>query len=41
MPLVDTSILLTRSFNGGREVIWSAERDGWNHFYLYDADKAR
>lgn len=39
VPLVDTSILLTRSFNGGREVIWSAERDGWNHFYLYDADK--
>jgi len=38
-PLVDTSILLTRSFNGGREVIWSAERDGWSHFYLYDADK--
>jgi dipeptidyl aminopeptidase/acylaminoacyl peptidase len=39
VPLVDTSILLTRSFNGGREVIWSAERDGWSHFYLYDADK--
>jgi dipeptidyl aminopeptidase/acylaminoacyl peptidase len=38
-PLVDTSILLTRSFNGGREVIWSAERDGWSHFYLYDAEK--
>ena len=38
VPLVDTSILLTRSFNGGREVVWSAERDGWNHFYLYDAE---
>jgi dipeptidyl-peptidase-4 len=38
VPLVDTSILLTRSFNGGREVIWSAERDGWNHFYLYDVE---
>jgi dipeptidyl-peptidase 4 len=39
-PLVDNSILVTRAFNGGREVIWSAERDGWSHFYLYDADNA-
>jgi dipeptidyl aminopeptidase/acylaminoacyl peptidase len=39
-PLVSTSVLVTRPFNGGREVIWSAERDGWNHFYLYDAEKA-
>ena len=38
-PLVSTSVLVTRGFNGGREVIWSAERDGWNHFYLYDAEK--
>ena len=38
-PLVSTSVLVTRAFNGGREVIWSAERDGWNHFYLYDAEK--
>ncbi|WP_447755600.1 DPP IV N-terminal domain-containing protein [Sphingopyxis fribergensis] len=21
----------------GRELIWSSERDGWNHLYLYDA----
>ncbi|MDW7695989.1 DPP IV N-terminal domain-containing protein [Flammeovirgaceae bacterium SG7u.111] len=20
----------------GKEIIWSSERDGWNHFYLYD-----
>lgn len=39
VPLVDTSILLTRAFNGGREVVWSAERDGWNHFYLLDAER--
>ena len=39
-PLVDNSIIVTRAFNGGREVVWSAERDGWSHFYLYDADKA-
>ena len=35
-----TRSCVTRAFNGGREVIWSAERDGWNHFYLYDAEKA-
>ena len=39
-PLISNSILTTRAINGGREVIWSAERDGWNHFYLYDAEKA-
>jgi dipeptidyl aminopeptidase/acylaminoacyl peptidase len=22
--------------NGGREIIWMSERDGWNHLYLYD-----
>jgi dipeptidyl aminopeptidase/acylaminoacyl peptidase len=35
--LIDTSILITRAINDGRERIWSSERDGWNHFYLYDA----
>jgi dipeptidyl aminopeptidase/acylaminoacyl peptidase len=35
--LIDTSILVTRAINDGRERIWSSERDGWNHFYLYDA----
>jgi dipeptidyl-peptidase 4 len=34
--LIDTSILITRPINDGRERIWSSERDGWNHFYLYD-----
>jgi len=34
--LVDTSILVTRAISDGRERIWSSERDGWNHFYLYD-----
>ena len=23
--------------NGGEELIWMSERDGWNHLYLYDA----
>ncbi len=22
--------------NGGDEIIWASERDGWNHLYLYD-----
>jgi dipeptidyl aminopeptidase/acylaminoacyl peptidase len=34
--LIDTSILVTRAINDGRERIWSSERDGWNHLYLYD-----
>jgi len=25
--------------NGGDEIIWSSERDGWKHLYLYDARK--
>jgi dipeptidyl aminopeptidase/acylaminoacyl peptidase len=29
---------VTRTLNGGREIVWSSERDGWNHFYLYDAE---
>jgi dipeptidyl-peptidase 4 len=37
--LIDTSILVTRAINDGRERIWSSERDGWNHFYLYDTQK--
>lgn len=24
--------------NDGKEIIWSSERDGWNHLYLYDAN---
>ena len=27
---------MTRAINDGRERIWSSERDGWNHFFLYD-----
>ena len=22
----------------GREIVWTSERDGWNHLYLYDGD---
>ena len=24
--------------NGGRQIIWWSERDGWGHYYLYDGD---
>ncbi|HET6279051.1 MAG TPA: DPP IV N-terminal domain-containing protein, partial [Candidatus Polarisedimenticolia bacterium] len=26
-----------RIINDGAEVVWQSERDGWSHFYLYDA----
>jgi dipeptidyl aminopeptidase/acylaminoacyl peptidase len=26
-----------RDLNGGKEIIWFSERDGWAHLYLYDA----
>jgi dipeptidyl aminopeptidase/acylaminoacyl peptidase len=38
--LIDTSILITQPINDGRERIWSSERDGWNHLYLYDTQTA-
>lgn len=37
-PLVNTYILMTRTLNGGKELIWSSERSGWPHLYLYDAE---
>ncbi len=24
--------------NGGKEMVWWSERDGWGHYYLYDGD---
>ncbi|HXT87457.1 MAG TPA: DPP IV N-terminal domain-containing protein [Verrucomicrobiae bacterium] len=27
-----------RKVGNGRELIWWSERDGWGHYYLYDAD---
>jgi hypothetical protein len=26
-----------RLVNGGQELVWWSERDGWGHYYLYDA----
>lgn len=33
---VDPTIQTIRSINDGAEFIWSSERSGWNHLYLYD-----
>jgi dipeptidyl-peptidase 4 len=27
-----------RLVNGGKEMVWWSERDGWGHYYLYDGD---
>ena len=27
-----------RLADNGQELIWWSERDGWGHYYLYDAD---
>lgn len=38
----DTYIFVRNSYRydtaGGKEIIWSSERDGWNHLYLYDGE---
>jgi dipeptidyl-peptidase 4 len=33
---IDTQAL--RQIGNGQELIWWSERDGWGHYYLYDAD---
>lgn len=33
---VDPNISEMERVNGGEEVLWTSERDGWNHLYLYD-----
>lgn len=32
---------LVRDLNGGTEIIWFSERDGWGHLYLYDGKTGR
>jgi dipeptidyl aminopeptidase/acylaminoacyl peptidase len=27
--------------NDGKEILWTSERDGWNHLYLYDAETGK
>lgn len=27
--------------NGGKQILWTSERDNWNHLYLYDVQKAK
>ena len=38
----ETFVNYSRSFrqfiNGGRQLIWMSERDGWNHLYLFDVN---
>jgi len=34
--MVDTGNRLMRLLGDGTELVWSSERDGWNHLYLYD-----
>ncbi|MCJ7565215.1 MAG: S9 family peptidase [Candidatus Aminicenantes bacterium] len=31
-------VQLLRLVNGGKEMLWWSERDGWGHYYLYDGD---
>ncbi|MFC1555355.1 DPP IV N-terminal domain-containing protein, partial [candidate division KSB1 bacterium] len=33
---VDRYNLVMEYFNGGDEILWGSERDGWKHLYLYD-----
>nr|HEV7955170.1 DPP IV N-terminal domain-containing protein [Candidatus Acidoferrales bacterium] len=35
-PRVDTYNTLSRVVSDGGEVLWSSDRDGWMHLYLYD-----
>ena len=36
---IDYSSKLSRhDVNDGKEIIWTSERDGWNHMYLYNGD---
>lgn len=36
---IDYSSKLSRhDVNDGKEIIWTSERDGWNHIYLYHGD---
>lgn len=35
---IDPNIGYMERVNGGEEIIWASERDGWNHLYLYDGE---
>lgn len=32
---------IRRDIAGGKEIIWSSERDGWHHLFLYDGIKGK
>lgn len=33
--------LYRHHFKDGKRLLWTSERDGWNHIYLYDKEKAK
>src|SRR5215469_2623220 len=35
---VDPDTTFVRPVDDGKEFLWSSERDGWNHLYLYDRE---
>lgn len=37
-PYLSWGAVIVRVAGNGKEVIWSAQRDGWGHLYLYDAE---
>jgi dipeptidyl aminopeptidase/acylaminoacyl peptidase len=39
--MVNSTIFWMRFLNQESEIIWTSERDGWNHFYLYDAKRGQ
>lgn len=39
--MVNSTVLYMRLLDTERELIWSSERDGWNHLYLYDLETGR
>ena len=38
---VNYSRLWRQFINDGRQLLWTSERDNWNHLYLYDVQKAK
>lgn len=39
--LVDHNVQLLAFIHSGEQILWSSERDGWNHLYLYDGETGK
>jgi dipeptidyl aminopeptidase/acylaminoacyl peptidase len=39
--LTESGSRFRRDLNDGKEIIWTSERDGWRHLYLYDGASGR